>query len=317
MMRIRLVPFLFALFLMLACVGLFSRFSLANNGFDLTNSSIPTEKILPGGPVKDGIPSIDSPQFIPVEQVSWLKGNEQVLSLSINGVTRAYPIAILNWHEIVNDNISGSPVVVSYCPLCGTGMAFSAKVDGRVLEFGVSGLLYNSDVLLYDRQTESLWSQLMTESVSGPMQGGKLEMLALHQMTWAAWRKRYSDGQVLSRDTGYVRDYSRSPYAQYDDISAIYFPVEFLSRAYHPKERVLGVEVAGKFKAYPFAELAKYGGDRIEDKFNGVDFEIHFDALSRTGEIRLKAGDVPQPSVNAFWFAWYTFHPDTQVFVLP
>lgn len=317
MMRIRLVSFLFAMFLILACVGFFSTFALANNGFDLSNSSISAEKILPGGPVKDGIPSIDSPQFIPVEQVSWLKGDEQVLSLSINGVTRAYPIAILNWHEIVNDNISGSPVVVSYCPLCGTGMAFSAKVDGRALEFGVSGLLYNSDVLLYDRQTESLWSQLMTESVSGPMQGSKLEMLALHQMTWAAWQKRYSDGQVLSRDTGYVRDYARSPYAQYDDISAIYFPVEFLSRAYHPKERVLGVEVAGKFKAYPFAELAKHGGDRIEDKFNGVDFEIQFDVISRTGEVRLKAGDLPQPAVNAFWFAWYTFHPDTQVFVLP
>lgn len=317
MMRIRLVSFIFSMCLMVGCVSFFSAFALANNGFDLTNASIPAEKILPGGPVKDGIPSIDSPRFIPVDQVSWLKGDDQVLSLSINGVTRAYPIAILNWHEIVNDNISGLPVVVSYCPLCGTGMAFSARVDANVLEFGVSGLLYNSDVLLYDRQTQSLWSQLMSESVSGPMRGSKLELLALHQMTWAAWQNRYKSGHVLSRDTGHVRDYSRSPYAQYDDTPIIYFPIDFLSRAYHPKERVLGVEVAGKFKAYPFAELAKHGGNRIADKFNGVDLEVQFDAFSRTGEIRLQAGGVPQPAVNAFWFAWYTFHPDTEVFVLP
>ena len=326
-MRISLLAFFMAILLTLLCLRFCSVYAVAGNGFDLTSTSIPAEEILLGGPPKDGIPSIDKPKFELGESVTWLKDEQQVLSLTIDGITKAYPIAILDWHEIVNDNIAGKDVVISYCPLCGTGMGFTAEAGGRSLKFGVSGLLYNSDVLLYDRQTQSLWSQLKSEAISGPMQGEVLEMLPLHQMRWARWKSTYKEGLVLSRDTGHLRDYSNSPYGRYDESPVIYFPVEFLSQAYHPKERVLGVEIDGKFKAYPFAELAKYGGDRVVDRFNGAKLEIHFNAISRTGRVLHLGKETGEsgskldskviPAVNAFWFAWFTFHPETGVFKSP
>ena len=340
-MRISLLAFLIAALLTLLCLRFCSVFAEAGNGFDLSNASIPAEQILQGGPPKDGIPSIDEPMFERGAKSTWLKDEQQVLSLTINGVTKAYPIAILNWHEIVNDTIAGTGVVISYCPLCGTGVGFLAEADGRSLKFGVSGLLYNSDVLLYDRQTQSLWSQLKNRAISGPMEGEQLTMLPLEQMTWVDWKATYKDGLLLTRDTGHPRDYSRSPYGSYDQSPSLYFPVEFLSRAYHPKERVLGIEVNGLFKAYPFAELAKVGGEKLMDRFNGADLMISFNAQSRTGKIeRLKPGKgtstddtnikgaenksaseedsiIFQPAVNAFWFAWYTFHPETDVYKAP
>lgn len=315
--RTSLVIFLLTILITLVCVRSCSTIAQADNGFDLSNASISKKEILPGGPPRDGIPAIDKPNFLKPWQVGGLDDSEHVLSLTIGDVTRAYPIAILNWHEIVNDQINGQPVVISYCPLCGTGMAFSAQVNGQALQFGVSGLLYNSDVLLYDRATESLWSQLKTESVSGPMVGKKLQMLPLNQMTWGQWKENFPQGDVLSRETGYLRNYDASPYGHYDESPVIYFPVEFLSRAYHPKERVLGIEVDGLFKAYPFAELAKYGGYEVQDQFNGINFKIKFDAETRTGEVVYAETGVSMPAVNAFWFAWFTFHPQTDVFQSP
>jgi hypothetical protein len=315
--RSSILAFLVALLLTLLCVRYCSVFAVAGNGFDLSNTSVPAEEIHPGGPPRDGISSIDNPKFISADKAGGLSDGEQVLSLTLNGVTRAYPISILNWHELVNDEIAGQPVVISFCPLCGTGMAFSSEVKGKRLEFGVSGLLYNSDVLLYDRTTDSLWSQIKSEAVSGPLIGEKLELLPLIQMTWSSWKARYPEGEVLSRDTGYLRNYNSNPYGRYDESPVIYFPVEFLSRAYHPKERVLGIEVEGKYKAYPFAELSKYGGSELKDHFNGNDLLIRFDTSSRTGEVIDEKTGRTKPAVNAFWFAWYTFHPQTEVFTSP
>ena len=134
------------------------------NGFDVGNASIPVDEILPGGPPRDGIPAIDNPVFMDAQKATFLSEDDRVIGIARHGITRAYPIAILNWHEIVNDRIGQESIVVTYCPLCGTGMVFAA---GSALSFGVSGLLYNSDVLMYDRQTDSLWSQLKMEAVSG------------------------------------------------------------------------------------------------------------------------------------------------------
>lgn len=298
----------------LLCFKSCSAMANTDNGFDLTNTSIPKELILPGGPPRDGIPSIDSPKFDAVTQVDWLADDDLVLAISIEGVKRAYPLAILNWHEIVNDRFNDQAVVISYCPLCGTGMAFNSRVDDKTLDFGVSGLLYNSDVLLYDRQTESLWSQLKQAAVSGSMLGKKLELLPMAQLSWGEWRQRYPDGEVLSRDTGFHRDYSRSPYGDYNQSLVLYFPVEFLSKRYHPKERVLGVEVKGEFKAYPFSELAKLATDELTDQFNGENLVVRFNADARTGEVFISGNKTAKPVVNAFWFAWYTFHPETDVY---
>lgn len=312
--RLSWLAFLIAILVTILSFKGCSLFASPNNGFELDNAVIPPAEILPGGPRKDGIPSIDKPKFESINQVNWLSDDDLVLSLSIDGINRAYPIAILNWHEIVNDQLGDHSVVISYCPLCGTGMAFDARVKNKTLEFGVSGLLYNSDVLLYDRETESLWSQIMQQSVSGPMVGEGLELLPMSQLRWSDWKQRYPSGEVLSRNTGYHRDYSLSPYGDYNTSPVIYFPVEFLSKRYHPKEQVIGIEVEGKFKAYPFAELAKAGEKEIHDSFNGRNFVIRYNVDSRTGEIFNADQMKVKPSVIAFWFAWFTFHPDTLVY---
>jgi len=261
---------------------------------------------------RDGIPAIDSPRFLPAKAAGDLKPKDQVLGLRLNGQAKAYPIAILNWHEIVNDRFGDTPVAVTYCPLCGTGMAIRAEAGGQPLKFGVSGLLYNSDVLLYDRQGESLWSQIGRRAISGPHKGQRLEAIPLEHTTWADWRARRPDTLVLSRDTGQARDYDRNPYAGYDQERGLYFPVRFKAQGYHPKERVLGLESDGRFKAYPFAELAKTGGE-VRDRTGNRWVAVRFDAERGNARAADSNGE-PLPGVVGFWFAWYAFHPDTLVY---
>lgn len=282
------------------------------NDFDINNSSIATTEIHKGGPPRDGIPSIDEPVFISANQADFLKAQDRVLGLRRNGISKAYPISIMNWHEIVNDEIAKEAVVVTYCPLCGTGVAFTAHAGGKQLSFGVSGLLYNSDVLLYDRETESLWSQLLTHAISGPLKGTKLKLISLQHTTWADWQKSHPQTLVLSTNTGYSRDYRRDPYAGYEDSDGIYFPVSHRDPRYHPKERVLGLEINGKFKAYPFAELSQTGG-LVRDRFNGKTLSIHYDKDSHSASVN-DADGRPLPGITAFWFAWVAFHPETAVF---
>ncbi|MEW8028163.1 MAG: DUF3179 domain-containing protein [Candidatus Thiodiazotropha sp.] len=282
------------------------------SGFDVTDALVPIEQIMPGGPPKDGIPSIDSPKFIPAGKVDFLNPEDRVLGLSYNGFVRAYPIAIMNWHEIVNDRFGNQPIAVTFCPLCGTGIAFKAEHNNRPLSFGVSGLLFNSDVLLYDRNTESLWSQIKMQAISGKYKGERLQPVALYHTTWSDWNQKYPNSQVLSEDTGYIRNYRRSPYGDYETSRSIYFPVEFAAKGYHPKERVLGVNIAGIVKAYPFAELAKTSG-RIGDSVGGESIEIEYDIENQAARA-IDAEGKTLPTVTAFWFAWYAFHPDTQLF---
>ena len=281
------------------------------NGFDIAGSLVPENEIHHGGPPRDGIPAISNPKFISASAADWLKPDDRVIGIEIEGQRRAYPIRILDHHEIVNDRIAEHAFAITYCPLCGTGVAFDAMVAGEVREFGVSGLLYNSDVLLYDRQSESLWSQILSKAVSGPLKGMRLDRIPIQHTTWEAWRAD-GDSLVLSRDTGHRRDYSRSPYRGYDEASELNFPVNARSARYHPKERVLDIELDGRFKAYPFAELAKVDSP-LQDSCAGQRVVVVFDAQTRSGEVRDQSGRL-LPSINSFWFAWYAFHPDTGVF---
>ncbi|MES9970566.1 MAG: DUF3179 domain-containing protein [Candidatus Thiodiazotropha sp.] len=281
-------------------------------GFNVTDSLLPADKILPGGPPKDGIPSIDNPKFIPADKADFLASEDRVLGLAYNGQIKAYPIAIMNWHEIVNDRIGDQPIAITFCPLCGTGIAFKALHKGRPLSFGVSGLLYNSDMLLYDRDTESLWSQIKMQAVSGDFKGDRLQPIALHHTSWSDWVEQYPRTQVLSDDTGFARDYRRSPYGDYETNLAIYFPVDFTAQGYHPKERVLGVNIGGVSKAYPFVELSKTSG-RIKDNVGGQNILIEYGANHKTATALNPEGKTI-PTITAFWFAWYAFHPDTQLF---
>jgi len=283
------------------------------NGFDLAGSLVPAEQIHPGGPPRDGIPSIDRPRFVAAAQADYLADSDRVLGLAQGGQAKAYPVAIMNWHEVVNDQTGKVAIAVTYCPLCGTGVAFMPETRGRTLSFGVSGLLYNSDVLLYDRETESLWSQLLMQAVAGPLKGESLTAVPLVHTSWRAWRTEHPDTLVLSTETGFVRDYGRDPYTGYADRSDIYFPVNAESRRYHPKERVLGVEIDGHFKAYPFAELARTREQRINDSFGGRLLTIRFDPDA--GSARAFDQDGRElATVTGFWFAWYAFHPSTEVF---
>lgn len=303
-------------------------YAAEKNGFELDDSLIPAEEILHGGPPRDGIPAIDHPQFIKAADATFLKASDRVLGIVRGGEVRAYPIAILNWHEIVNDLFGEEPVVVSFCPLCGTGVAFStetisttdpsAKSDGSGFAgsgFGVSGLLYNSDVLLYDRETGSLWSQILAKAVSGPRRGMRLTMIPLQHTTWQDWKTRHSDTRVLSTDTGFTRDYSRDPYASYISDEGLYFPVKNRDPRYHPKERVLGIEVSGQYKAYAFQELAKTRGN-INDVVAGKKISLSFNAEHQTAQVFDDQGKA-LPGIIAFWFAWFAFHPDTEVFQAP
>jgi hypothetical protein len=283
-----------------------------DNGFDLSNSLVPRDQIHHGGPPRDGIPAIDDPRFLAAAEARFLRDDERVLGMVRGGVAKAYPIGILNYHEIVNDRFGDEPVVVSYCPLCGTGMAFSAVAAGKVRRFGVSGLLYNSDVLLYDRESESLWSQIMKQAVTGPLRGSRLVQLPLTHTTWRDWRERHPASLVLSTDTGHRRDYSRTPYAGYETSPDIYFPVGKVSRRYHPKELVIGLTINDSAKVYPFAELSR-GQHAISDTVGGQPVRIEFDAANRTGRV-LDSRGRELPSVIAYWFAWMAFHPDSAVY---
>ena len=282
------------------------------NGFAVDNSLIPVAEIHPGGPGRDGIPAIDQPRFIEADDADFLDREDQVLGLVYQGEARAYPITILNWHEIVNDRIDDEPVAITYCPLCGSGIAFSAEHAGRELDFGVSGLLYNSDLLLYDRQTESLWSQIAKQAIAGPLAGTELTALPLTHTTWGAWRRAHPQTQVLSTETGYRRNYDRAPYGGYANERGLYFPVSARSKRYHPKERVLGVEIDGHFKAYPFSELSQTDGS-ISDQLGGESIEVRFDWAQPSASAFDAEGN-PLPTTTLFWFAWYAFHPETEVY---
>lgn len=280
------------------------------NGFDLSRAIIPADQILGGGPPRDGIPSIDVPRFVPAAQVDYLRDHEIVIGLEREGVARAYPLRILVWHEIVNDVIGGDPVAVTYCPLCGTAMVFDARVDGRRRNFGVSGLLYNSDVLLYDRESESLWSQRAMKAVSGPDVGMPLAWRPSEYSTWKAWKARHPQGEVLSQETGHRRDYGAKAYADYNATEETMFPVAHRRRELPNKAWVLGVVIDGTAKAYPVDHLPD--GVAVPDKVAGIPLTVQWHAAERRPVVR-DAADRGVPSVMVFWFAWQAFYPETQL----
>lgn len=283
------------------------------NGFDLSGALVPSSEILRGGPPRDGIPSINEPAFQSPGDASLWRRNDLMLTLDVSETSFAYPTGILNWHEIVNHRLDEGSVLITFCPLCGTGMAFDPVVEGRTLTFGVSGLLYNSDLLLYDHQTESLWSQIEGRAISGPLVGKELKPVAIRHELWSRWLERVGkNGLVLSTDTGHRRNYRLSPYGDYDHSERLFFPVTHTSRKYHPKTWVLGWSYNGESKAWPFSELAEHG-TVLEDSVGGKTVTLHYDPDVPSAELRDESGTL-LPAIRAFWFAWYTFNPDTLIF---
>ncbi|MEE9214330.1 MAG: DUF3179 domain-containing protein [Thermodesulfobacteriota bacterium] len=281
------------------------------NGFDISKSLIPKGDIKSGGPPRDGIPAIKNPKFVQSNKAGWLDDNDFVVGVDINGKQKAYPIRILVWHEAVDDTLGDIPVLVTYCPLCGSALVFNRMIDGDVLTFGISGLLYQSDVLLYDHQNESLWSQLEMKAVTGKKLGAEFELIPSTFSTWKEWRKNYPNTLVLSKVTGYSRNYNMDPYSDYEKSRSLIFPVKNTSNRFHPKEKVLVVIVDDEAKAYPFSELTK-AKTPLKDNIKGKEILIKF----KDGKF-INVTDKEKNTVNSFvsyWFAWYTFSPDTAVF---
>lgn len=225
---------------------------------DFSKHTVPLEEIVSGGPPKDGIPAIDNPRFVSVEDANrWIADNEPVIVVEHEGDPRAYPYQILIWHEIVNDGVGGLPLVITYCPLCNTALVFERRHEGHVLDFGTTGRLRHSDLVMYDRQTESWWQQASGEAIVGAFAGDRLDFYPAQTLSWADFKRVYPEGRVLSRNTGYDRPYGRNPYAGYDRRRgpiAGFFSKESDDRL-AAMERVAAVTIDDRSVAYPFHAL--------------------------------------------------------------
>ncbi len=290
---------------------------------------MPLGEFASGGPGKDGIPAVDEPRFVPVADADeWLEEREPVIELELSGTARAYPIQILIWHEIVNDVVAGTPVAVTFCPLCNTALVFDRRLGDRVLDFGTTGNLRNSDLVMYDRQTESWWQQFGGEAVVGELAGAKLAQLPARIVAWEDFASRHPDGEVLSRDTGNPRPYGSNPYAGYDDVdSPPFFPAANLDDDRLPsKERVVLLEHSGDVAVIPFSALEAAG--TIELDVGGERFEVSWVPGVRSA---LDSGDIaagrtagsaivrsvptgePVAFDTPFWFAVAAFRPDARI----
>ena len=280
------------------------------NGFDISRRLVPSGSILRGGPPPDGIPTLDRPVFETASEAS-VKPTELVVGLVAGSSAKAYPLSILNWHEIVEDELDGKRVAVTYCPLTGSAVVFDRLLpegvgEDRALEFGVSGLLHESNMLMFDRRTSSLWSQLGGGAISGAQAGAKLQAIPSVIVPWKTWRERHPGTLVLSRRTGHDRDYDRDPYGDYPSSDATLFPVSRRDPRLPVKDLVLGVVLDGESLAFPIASLrraAKPLTVRIAEREVVVDT----DAGSVVVDGRTAV------SVRAYWFAWAAFHPETSL----
>lgn len=229
---------------------------------------IPVGEVVDGGPGRDGIPSIQNPVMIEASSITDIRLNELIVGVFHEDTIHAYSHNILNWHEVVNDSINFNDFVLSYCPL--TGSALSWDVDDTLAntEFGVSGLLYNSNLILYDRESESNWSQMLEQSVQGPRSAERPQRLQVVETTWATWRAMYPDSFVMTRSTGSVRDYDAYPYGNYRFDEDLLFPVSNRDNRLHPKERVIGIRNSTSSKVY---QIGGFGTatQAVNDHFAG------------------------------------------------
>ncbi|MBI4085053.1 MAG: DUF3179 domain-containing protein [Candidatus Liptonbacteria bacterium] len=283
---------------------------------DGVKHSVPLSEIIGGGPPKDGIPSIDNPKFISIaEAEKFLNDSEPGIALDIGGSARFYPFQILVWHEIVNDTIGDQRVLVTYCPLCLSGIVFDPLVRGERVEFGTSGKLWNSNLVMYDRKTDSLWSQILGEAIVGEMTGTQLRVLSSDMTRFGEFKKQHPQGTALSRDTGAIRFYGQDPYGDYYTTPGTYFPVGEKDSRLCDKDFVLGIVVNGKAKAY-LPETVKKAGE-IRDRFEGKDIIARYEKEIDAVRLFEKKADGTVERINpfgTFWFSWAAAHPGTELF---
>lgn len=334
---------------------LFRNFESSNVGGHCSEYDLDciASNLVSGGPPKDGIPAINSPVFISGQEAEgngWVADGSLVDGISTPSSSRAYPRSITVWHEIVNDTIDGVPTSLTFCPLTGSGVGYRGKAPGgRSLTFGTSGLLYNSNLVMYDRQTDSRYPQVLGLGISGPNKGVELEQVPATTTTWAKWKRAHPDSLVLSRDTGYSRDYSVYPYGDYDTNGAVYFPVANESSRLSAKTQVTGARlgmdsaafVKDQFRNTLVANLM-LGGRPVVAFYDGsVDFVRVFSRIANGSTHTFNVDGIrivdeetrsvwnpegvamsgalvstslsPVNHLQVMWFAWYAFHPSTRV----
>lgn len=231
---------------------------------------IPSASVFDGGPGKDGIPAISNPEFIPPSQVDFLDDNDLIIGVKSGDEVRGYSHVILDYHEIVNDDVNGKKIALTYCPLTGTAIGWNRVVNGQETTFGVSGFLYNTNLMPFDRATDSYWSQMRLDCVNGDLIGTKIETFAVIETTWKTWQEMYPDSKVLSTNTGFARSYGIYPYGDYrvNDNNLI-FPIDTDDGRVPRKERVLGIEVGSNAKAYRFWAFPGREVTVLQDDFRG------------------------------------------------
>ena len=317
---------------------------------------IPQVEIHDGGPGKDGIPSIDTPKFVSAndDEIAYLSDSELIVGIVFGGVVRAYPHRILNWHESVNDQINSEKINISYCPLTGTAFGWKGMVNSENTTFGVSGLLYNANLILYDRKTDSNWSQLGLQCVNGKRIRDFPEVVQVIETAWGVWKQFYPNTQVMTEDTGFSRDYLLYPYGTYRTNHEYFiFPVNPLNNSLPSKERVFALIDKRRSKAYQFEKFEN--GLAIKEQFNGkdylivgtkefivgyllegdyVDLDYSYD-LNLEGNVTIftdnegnswslngfalsgpRAGQqlMPSTSVVSYWFAIAAFYPNPEIY---
>lgn len=274
-------------------------------GFGAEDIDLDIARVVQGCAARDCIPSIDQPRFLPAAEVNFLDPDDLVLTLELYGDARAYPTRILDRHEIVNDRFDSTPVAVTYCPLCGSGLAFLRVIDGEETGFGVSGLLHNNDLILYDRRTESIWQQITGRALAGPKRGERLQMIPVGMSLWAGWREAHPGGRVLEPPLA-AEAYAEKAYGDYAKSDRLLFPVSVQDARLHPKRVVFGLELGDRSVAVDAAWLKEKESWRHE--IDGRTVELRWsDGNGVSGRID---GDTI-PVHRLYWFAWYSFHPDT------
>lgn len=280
---------------------------------DFEGAKVQRRKLLQGCPKQDCIPSLDAPIFETAESAAaWLQEEDVVFAVEHRGEFRAYPQRIMNWHEIVNDQIEGDNVLITFCPLCGSALAFRPDVNGRDVMFGVSGKLHENDLVMYDRLEGNLWQQITGEAIVGPaaQRGETLKQLPIVTTTWEEWVEENPETLVLSRDTGYVRDYDVYPYGTYEQDDRILFGSSDAGVALQTKTVVYGIHVNSVSKAYTEDDLK--AEHTITDKVGGESVVVSRDS-SGAVSVRLADGTEIIPT-RLFWFAWAAFNPDTELY---
>ncbi len=311
--------------------------------------TVPLDEIKDGGPPPDGIPSIDNPKFVPASQAQFVNDDNLVIGLRLNDHTKAYPLFILVWHEIVNDKLGDTPVAITYCPLCFTTQVFERTLNDTEVQFGTSGKLYNSNLVMYDRLSGSYWSQALGQSIKGSLAGSELKKIPFDVIRWSDWKSLYPDSLVLTTDTGFQRSYDSDPYGNYYTSDDIIFPVAHIDDRMHPKEKIIGYYDSGQFKAYKITDLESkrvvndkvgnaeillvslypdmvrafernlddktfdfvYSDGKITDNETNSEWTLDGQAVSGP----MKGFQLQRLSINpGFWFEWAAFHPTTEIY---